>query len=254
MAAPLARSRPDRSPGGGADGGWPPFAALNVPGFAWEFLRRNPDYHDDYARGLADRPAGQGDIDARWGLRFPVDPALPAARAEVFWRPEVAPGIVIPFEADDRGPKRATVQPPFLGVPRRAEDGLHVRLAAGLQMLLRGDARPEGPLVVVLGFDRDFGLRVRAVEALERATAGRAAPRSRLTAAQRLRLVRSLLALDGALRHDSYRQIAQAVFGAEAVDREDWRTASVRDATIRLVRTGRALMRGGYLKLLKGGL
>lgn len=254
MAVPLARSRPDRSPGDGAGGGWPPLAALNVPGFAWEFLRRNPDYHADYARGLTDRQGGQGGIDARWGLRFPVDPALPAARAEVFWRPEVAPGIVIPFEAGDRDLERAATPPPFVGAPRHAEDGLHVRLAAGLQMLLRGDARPEGPLVVVLGFDRDFGLRVRAVEALQRATTGRAAPCSRLTQAQRQRLARSLLALDGALRHDSYRQIAQAVFGAEALDREDWRTASVRDATIRLVRTGRALMRGGYLKLLKGGL
>lgn len=255
MAAPLARSRPDRSPGGGAGGGWPPLAALDVPGFAWEFLRRNPDYHADYVRGLAERQAGQGSIDARWGLRFPVDPALPAARAEVFWCPEVAPGIVIPFEVDDRDLERGVAAPPpIIGAPRRAEDGLHVRLAAGLQMLLRGDARPEGPLVVVLGFDRDFGLRVRAVEALQRAAAGRAAPRSRLTSAQRLRLARSLAALDGAQRHESYRQIAERVFGPEAVDREDWRTASVRDATIRLVRTGKALMRGGYLKLLKGGL
>jgi hypothetical protein len=254
MAAPLARSRPDRPPGGGTDGGGPSLAALTVPGFAWEFLRRNADYHADYARCLSERPVRQANIDARWGLRFPIDPVLPAAQAEVFWRPEVAPGIVIPFEADAAGLEPPLVRPPSIGAARLAEDGLHVRLVAGLQMLLRGEARPEGPLVVVLGFDRDFGLRVRAVEALQRVAAGRAAPRSRLTPAQRLRLARSLTALDGALRDDSYRQIAETVFGAEAVDREDWRTASVRDATIRLVRTGRGLMRGGYLKLLRGGL
>lgn len=124
----------------------------------------------------------------------------------------------------------------------------------GLQLLLRGGTRPAGPLVVILALDQDFGLRVRAVQALHRAVSRDQPPRSRLTAAQRLRLERSLQALDGSLNRESYRAIAQTLFGAAVVERESWKTSSVRGVTIRLVRAGRALMRGGYLKLLKGGL
>ena len=79
-------------------------------------------------------------------------------------------------------------------------------------------------------------------------------PRSRLTAAQRLRLDRSLEALDGSLNRESYRAIAQTLFGVAVVERESWKTSSVRGVTIRLVHAGRSLMRGGYLKLLEGGL
>ncbi len=51
---------------------------LNRPGFAWEFLRRNPAYQEDYetmVRGAAS-DAGSGGMtrDAlawRWGLSFP---------------------------------------------------------------------------------------------------------------------------------------------------------------------------------------
>jgi len=254
MAAPLARSGPDGPPGGGGDGGWPSLSRLTVPGFAWEFLRRNPDYRAEFARGGTPDGAGEARLSDRWGLRFPVDPALPAARAEVFWREDVAPGLVVRMIADAAGQGRPTRAPQALGRPRRGEDGLHLRLAAGLQLLLRGEARPDGPVLVVLSFDQDFGLRVRAVEALQRVVMGRGQPRSRLTSAQRTRLARSLMALDGALREDSYRDIARTIFGAEALEREDWRTASVRDVTIRLVRTGKGLMRGGYLKLLRMGL
>ncbi|HEY0837318.1 MAG TPA: DUF2285 domain-containing protein, partial [Azospirillum sp.] len=48
-----------------------------------------------------------------------------------------------------------------------------------------------------------------------------------------------------------YREIAAAVFGERRV-REDWgKGSSLRDATILLVKTGRALMEGGYRTLLK---
>jgi len=43
---------------------------LSAADLAWEYLRRNPDYQDDY------RAAGSADTSdpgwsARWGLRFP---------------------------------------------------------------------------------------------------------------------------------------------------------------------------------------
>lgn len=247
MAGPHAQSGGDRPPGEGVGGGWRAFANLTVPGFAWEFLRRNPEYRSEYgSRGAR--------IDHRWGLRFPVDPKLSADEADVFWRAEIAPGIVLPIIGEDHQAANRLQEKQIVGVPRRADDGVHFRLIAGLQLLVQRATASPGPVLVVLSLDQDFGVRVRAVEALDRAVRGRGAPKSRLTAAQRSRLARMLVALDGAERHDSYRDIARSIFGDERVDREPWRTASIRDATIRLVRSGRSLMRGGYLRLLREGL
>lgn len=251
LASPLGSGRP---PGGGAEGGWRAYTGLSVPGFAWEFLRRNPDYRVAYEQWMAAQDHGAIALDARWGLRFAADPALPVADADVFWRPEVAPGLVIPLDHRRDGEGGSPALPLPAGRTRLAEDGLHVRLSAGLQMVLRDHASVDGPLVVMLAYDQDLGLRVRAIEALERASRGKPPPRSRLTAAQRTRLAQCLVALDGHLRRDSYRAIAKALFGAPAVENEVWRTASVRATTIRLVRAGRALMQGGYLRLLRGGL
>ena len=171
----------------------------------------------------------------------------------MFWRPEVAPGIVVPLtrHSVDRGLIVLQLPP---GRVRSSEEGLHIRLAAGLQVLLRGLEDSSGPMAVLLAYDADFGLRVRAAEALHRAARGRPPPKSRLTMAQRLRLARCLEALDGRLRGDSYRSIASALFGEHVIAEEAWRTASLRATTIRLARAGKALMEGGYLKLLRGGL
>lgn len=250
MAALASPSGSGRPPGGDADGGWRAHATLDVPGFAWEFLRRNPLYRSEFASALA---SGARAVDARWGLRFPVDPEVRASEADVFWRSEVAPGIVVPLAPDEASGRSVVLNLPP-GRVRAAEDGLHIRLAAGLQVLLRGLDHVSGPVVVMLAYDAHFGLRVRAAEALDRATRGRPPLKSRLTTAQRARLARCLAALDGRLRGDSYRAIAAALFGEKAVGDEAWRTASLRASTIRLVQTGRALMEGGYLKLLGGGL
>lgn len=248
-AAPRRQGQPLDGGSGGGQGYW-----LGAPGFAWEFLRRNPDYRSDYAQWARRRSQPGAPIDKRWGLRFAADPLLPAERAAVFWRPDVAPGLVLPMEVRGDagglpGPRRL---PPATAVT--AEDGVHLRTDGGLQMIVRGQARVDEPLVVVLAFDDHFGLRVRAVAALARLASGLPPPKSSLTDAQRSRLSRCLSALDGSQAGLSYRQIAQQLFGPRAVHDEAWRTASVRGATIRLVNAGRELMAGGYLRLLKRGL
>lgn len=49
----------------------------------------------------------------------------------------------------------------------------------------------------------------------------------------------------------SYRDIAESLFGSQRVGEEPWKTSPLRDSTIRLVRGGVALMRGGYRKFLR---
>lgn len=225
-----------------------------APGLAWEFLRRNPDYCSDYALWRREARDPAAPIDRRWGLRFAANPQLPADQAAVFWLPEVAPGVVLRLEprsfddASDR-PRRLPK-----GQLVRADDGLHLRTDWGLQVLVHSDDLDGGQLMVALAYDEHLRLRVRAVDALERLSAGRPPPRSHLTDAQIQRLQRCLAALDSDLAGESYRDIAARIFGASAVGREPWKTASVRASTIRLVQAGRALMNGGYLQLLRGGL
>jgi len=250
MAALASSTGSRQPPGGSADGGWRAYTNLVVPQFAWEFLRRNPVYRREFAVGAA---RGSVAIDTRWGLRFPADPDVGSGEADVFWRPEIAPGIVVPLTPNPM-PSGSIVLKLPPGRSRAAEEGLHIRLTAGLQVLLRGLEDASGPMAVLLAYDADYGLRVRAAEALDRATKGRPPITSRLTVAQRMRLARCLVALDGRLRGDSYRTIAAALFGEALVAQEAWRTASLRATTIRLAHAGRTLMEGGYLKLLRGGL
>ena len=73
-----------------------------------------------------------------------------------------------------------------------------------------------------------------------------------LTKQQRDRLILMLRALDGHLDEASYREIAEVLFGARRMESEPWKTSSLRDRTIRLVRGGIALMESGYRKLLRG--
>ncbi|ADG11012.1 DUF2285 domain-containing protein [Caulobacter segnis] len=172
----------------------------------------------------------------------------------MFWLPEVAPGLVLHLDAENPADAVGAARTLPDGQVIRAEDGLYLRTSCGLQVLLRKGAEVGGPLVISLAFDANLGLRVRAVDAFERLSAGRPPPKSHLTQAQFVRLGRCLQALDAALAGLSYRAIASTVFGPAATESVPWKTAALRATTIRLVGAGRALMNGGYLKLLKGGL
>lgn len=247
MAAPLAISGSDRPPGGGRGGGWRAFLPLTVPSICWEFLRRNRTYQEHFNSVTC----GAASLDRCWGLAALADPELPADQARVVWRADVAPALVVPMEERSFGQAKAL--PKGADDPVAAEDGRYLRLPSGLQVQLRGDATPTGPLVVVMSYDSDFNLRVRAIDALRRAETTETPPRSRFSADQRARLARTLFALDASLRAQNYREIAAGLFGEESGGDEDFKTSTLRDVTIRLVRRGKSLMAGGYLKLLRAG-
>ena len=61
--------------------------SLDAPGFAWEFLNRNPDFERDRARlekASEHRPLGAIELDGfarRWGVRFRDERAQPDCSA-----------------------------------------------------------------------------------------------------------------------------------------------------------------------------
>ena len=125
-----------------------------------------------------------------------------------------------------------------------------------LRLWLR-DAPLNQPLAIVMPLDDDLPTRAEAALRLWRRIGGRAAGHVReplaLTRQHRDRLVSMVRALDGHLAEASYREIAEVLFGVRRVEGEMWKTSSLRDRTIRLVKGGLALMRAGYRKLLRGG-
>lgn len=80
---------------------------------------------------------------------------------------------------------------------------------------------------------------------------GQDLPEDQLTPQRRGRLKAMLRALDARLEAASYRQIATGLYGARRVDAEPWKTSSLRDAAMRLVRDARRMTAGGYLALLR---
>jgi hypothetical protein len=108
------------------------------------------------------------------------------------------------------------------------------------------------PLAVVLPFDQLFEHRASSALRLWRAVTGRAPGPDMATLPQprRDRLLLALRALDGRLDEASYRDIAEALFGAGAIPERGWKTHDLRDRTTRLVRYGYSMMQGGYRHLL----
>lgn len=74
---------------------------------------------------------------------------------------------------------------------------------------------------------------------------------TRMTDDQRRRLRLKLQAADGRMNGATYREIAFAIFGRARVAAEVWKTCSLRDAVIELAESGRNLISGGYLQLLR---
>jgi hypothetical protein len=97
-----------------------------------------------------------------------------------------------------------------------------------------------------------FEIRAGAAVRLWRSLTGRnPGPNpAALPKARRDRLILGLRALDGRLENATYRDIAAALFGAPDASGRAWKGHDLRDRTIRLVKFGFAMMRGGYRSLL----
>lgn len=136
---------------------------------------------------------------------------------------------------------------------QRADDGLHGLLSTGPaqhRLWLPREVREGDPLVCVLPLGEAAATGAQAALAFWRHVGGRrAAPWHRDHRLDRSAL--ALRALDGHAAGASYRALAEALFGPQRVSASAWKTSSVRDSTIRLVRTGLSMMAGEYRRLLR---
>ncbi|WP_092303755.1 DUF2285 domain-containing protein [Bradyrhizobium sp. Ghvi] len=133
-------------------------------------------------------------------------------------------------------------------VLRRAPDGWHAIVTlGGAKHRLWLSKLPLGGSAVVLDLplDANFELRVQAARrlwlALEHRPLG--TPPLALPALKQRRQILALRALDGWQEGNSYRQIAQGLFGSHRIAERGWKTDDLRSRTIRLLKLGRRLIR-----------
>ncbi len=226
---------------------------LDGPALAWEYLRRNPGYRLDWRRRRRRPQAAQA-----WGLRLLEDPALDARDAHPAWFPD-HPFVVQLYSDADPPPNAGVFE--FWNVPgykRLIHDGKRLVLTAQWSgCCVRLALAPD----LVDGIACLYAMRAcaapcthyRALAAgLDALTTASvvvpvAAVRARPSPAV-MQELHTLQALDAVLAGASFRQVAEGLFGADAV--ADWHAdGGLRSKVRRLVQRGDALMRGGYRRL-----
>lgn len=175
----------------------------------------------------------------------------------MFWLPETHDGTIIltasPLSVAD-GVRFAPETWPGDSVVRQIPGGAFILLREGPvqhRLWLPGPPQPGALLAAVTPLDASASSRSQAALRFRRHLTGRRAAGPSAFPKQRLRrLALMLRALDGRNGGASYRAIAESLHGPRRVAAEAWKTASIRDTTIRLVRSGIAMMKDGYRKLL----
>jgi hypothetical protein len=142
------------------------------------------------------------------------------------------------------------------GEIRQASDGWPVLLRIGSvehRLWLKEPPAANSAYAAELPFDEDFEIRAHAARRLWLALNGRPAGSAfhEQSPQRRQRLALALRALDARSEGNSYREIAEGLFGTRHIPERAWKSDDLRNRTIRLVKTGLALMRGGYRALLR---
>lgn len=243
------------------DDAWHPVAAylyvlqLDDASLAWEYLRRNPDYRQDWLhrRRRARRAS-------HWGLRLLENPHLDARQAHPNWFPD--PLTVVHVYPDADPPTEAL---PFSlwtlpGDRQLLHDGRRLLLMtrrAGrvVRLSILPELADGMGYVYTIRAERQLALRWRSFE-LEWALLTGCSPEGAGWAGDRpgqaaLAHLRTLQALDGVLAGASQRRVAEVLFGPDTVAR-DWHSdGDLRAQVRRLIRRGWRLVQGDYRRLLR---
>jgi hypothetical protein len=177
-------------------------------------------------------------------------------QAHVYWSPEIDTSVVLLTTAPSVSPSDSNFSAFLNDTDEHADDqGDHSRHDLGdghhLHILRLTGIEVDQPLAAIIPLDLDGFDRVEALMRLLKALHGRAVPPDTRLTPQQLRRARQMLqAVDGHMNGATHRDIAAAIYGAEDIADEVWKSSSRRYATIDLIRDGLAMIAGGYRKLL----
>jgi hypothetical protein len=239
---------------------WYPTAAylyvlhLDDLALAWEYLRRHPEYRRDWLRRRR-----QPDAAHHWGLRMLEDPTVDARYAHPAWLPGHPCAAQLHPDIDPPPDAVAFELWRIPGQKRLIHDGRRLMLATqwpGYRMRVTLAPSLEDGMAYVYAIRscdmpcaRHCMLRAELGKlsvSSEGTPAAVAGPRPAPTALQELH---TLQALDGTLAGASLREVAEGLFGTNAVVKGWYADGGLRSRVRRLVRRGLTLMRGGYRHL-----
>ena len=189
------------------------------------------------------------------GCDFLADPSQRADETPVFWRADELASVIVLAPAANAisTPSIALADLPADIIRRDAEDGTHLIVRGDVtyhQLMVIGPHVDAAPLAAVIPLDVTAPQRADAALRFWRFVANGMRRTRPSPLRRRDRLIAALRALDASLSGASYRDIADGLFDPSRIPAEPWKTASLRDTVIRLVRTGFAMMRGDYRRLL----
>lgn len=232
---------------------------LSAVELAWEYLRRNPDYRDDWAKF---GPRADAAVARRWGLEFLWDPALDAREIQPVWLPSPSTQLRV-SKSDEPSQTHAFSLWTLPGRKRL--------LLSSVGMLLLMKLDPHTALHITLNLDLYTGCPFligasphvdprRAAEAVARLLPQIQRPRASKASATRRRPIqkvwrhaRHLQALDAQAEGATHREIAVALFGeADVWQRWTHDNSEIRAQTRYLLKCANALMKSGYRDLLTG--
>lgn len=185
-----------------------------------------------------------------------MDPRRTAGEAEVYWLPSLDPRIV-QLAGDTTGLALLTAASLPARHVRRGDDGAYAKvgpLAGSSTAVSRDGLQPDAPLMALVPLDASAPIRLEALGHFWRILSGQ--PSSDrpgdISPARRARLALTLRAVDGRQARATRREIAEAIFGSDAVpDGVAFDDHHLRSRTARLIRDGLAMIAGGYRKLLR---
>lgn len=189
------------------------------------------------------------------GCDFPVDPALHPPDVAVFWSPLLDTGSVILQQAPPLFGEEA--DQPAIASPKAQVDelGLNYRLPIGADdalNVLKVDGQTDSKLVAIVPLSIDGFGRLAALHRLLALLHSRAIPPdTRMSGQQRTRAAKMLRASDARAQGASQQDIARNLLRIARQDRHSWQDSSARFAVMALLRDARAMISGGYRKLLR---
>jgi hypothetical protein len=249
--------------------------------WAWEHLRRNPDYQRDYRRSRAgrQRPVKLSTgatlirerrrwLDAeKWGLLAFADPEKPALNADVFWSPELLAGTLpvrlYPIKDENSAANNQHDEIVLSTIPTRrvlleTADGARHMLMSGqrfwVQLFCENPASLGDSGCVGLKIDgtKYYKRRLDTADqllSLYQSTGGKLSLIGRRK--DTTRLTHGLIANDIMRSGGSHRDVATAIYGAKLIGKE-WGSPGryYEDWTRRLVNRVHNLVDEGYKEFL----
>jgi len=252
-------------------------ASLNDADWAWEFLRRNPDYKRDYrlsrARLLktAEHTSGGSFIRVRrrcpcaetWGLICMSDPSLSPMHATVAWASDtinwaieteaktvVSPDIDVDFDLETARFEQAFV------IIEAKQQNLYMRIKSHSACFeLTGDSVLPNPVKMrfIINSIDQIRSAISVLQIAQTATGVRTnLVRNTVPYTTQLRRLKYLIAAEKAIEGSFLRDIGAAIYGSKRTERE-WKNLDSRafkDEIVRAKRKGLHLLNGGYREFL----